>query len=162
MISSLIERIGGRRSARSRAMSFGKWPRGLVTSLCAFAFMLMPGIAATAADLKTVRFGMTPKSFVESAPIIANQQGIFEKNGLKVELLELAGDVAILRAVVGMIPPGQADINPAVNALQTVVATKSAGQWRIVLFQNTPAQFHGRPELTHQLNEELRAVLRGE
>ena len=73
----------------------------------------------------------------------------------------LSADVAILRAVVGMIPPGQADINPAVNALQTVVATKSAGQWRIVLFQNTPAQFHGRPELTQQLSEELRAVLRG-
>jgi len=28
-----------------------------------------------------------------------------------------------------------------------------------VLFQNTPAQFHGRPELVQQLTEELRQLL---
>ncbi|TMB75962.1 MAG: DUF4440 domain-containing protein, partial [Chloroflexi bacterium] len=27
------------------------------------------------------------------------------------------------------------------------------------LFQNTPAQFHGRPELVQQLTEELRQLL---
>lgn len=54
---------------------------------------------AHAADLKSIRFGMTPKSFVESAQIIAVREGIFEKNGLKVELVELSGDVLILRAL---------------------------------------------------------------
>lgn len=68
-------------------------------------------------------------------------------------------DVALLRAVVGMVPQGQSDIEPALNALQTLVATKQDGQWRIALFQNTPAQFHGRPELVQQLTEELQQLL---
>jgi uncharacterized protein (TIGR02246 family) len=68
-------------------------------------------------------------------------------------------DVAVLRAVAGMVPPGQSDIEPAVNAVQTLVAAKHDGQWRIALFQNTPAQFHGKPELVQQLTEELRQLL---
>jgi uncharacterized protein (TIGR02246 family) len=76
------------------------------------------------------------------------------------EVRTLTPEVAILRAVVGMVPPGQTDINPAVNAIQSLVAVKRGGQWRIALFQNTPAQFHGRPEITQQLTEELRQLLR--
>ncbi|MFL5628381.1 MAG: SgcJ/EcaC family oxidoreductase [Ktedonobacteraceae bacterium] len=72
----------------------------------------------------------------------------------------LAPDVATLRAVVGMVPPGQSDLNPAVNAVQTLVAAKRDGKWCVVLFQNTPAQFHGRPELVQQLTEELRQLLK--
>lgn len=71
----------------------------------------------------------------------------------------LGPDVALLRAVVGMRPPGQADLNPAVNALQTLLATRDADTWRITLFQNTPAQFHGRPDLSEALTEELRQLL---
>lgn len=68
--------------------------------------------------------------------------------------------VAILRAVVGMVPPGQSAINPAANAIQTMVAAKDVdGQWRIALFQNTPAQFHGRPEMAQELTEELGGLL---
>jgi uncharacterized protein (TIGR02246 family) len=68
-------------------------------------------------------------------------------------------DVALLRAVAGMVPPGRADVNPDVNAIQSLVATSSGGPWRIVLFQNTPAQFHGRPELAEALTAELRALV---
>lgn len=75
------------------------------------------------------------------------------------EVRLLSPDVAILRAVVGMIPPGQKDLNPAVNAIQSLVAVKQDGDWRITLFQNTPAQFHGRPELAEALTEELRQLL---
>jgi uncharacterized protein (TIGR02246 family) len=71
----------------------------------------------------------------------------------------LAPDVVLLRAVVGMIPPGKRDINPAVNALQTVVAVERDGQWRIALLQSTPAQFHGRPDMAEALSAELRALL---
>lgn len=71
----------------------------------------------------------------------------------------LAPDVALLRAVAGLVPAGQSEIAPALNAVQTLVATRRAGQWRIILFQNTPAQFHGRPELARQLTDELRQVL---
>jgi len=69
-------------------------------------------------------------------------------------------EVAILRAIVGMVPPGKADIEPRVNAHQTVVASKrGGGDWRILLFQNTPAQFHGRPDLVEQMTAELRDLL---
>lgn len=46
-----------------------------------------------------------------------------------------------------------------VNAIQTLVTVKHDGQWRIAVFQNTPAAFHGRPELRDRLTEELRQVL---
>jgi len=77
------------------------------------------------------------------------------------ELRLLSPDVALLRAVAGMVPPGQSDINPAVNAVQSLIATKEQDRWRIALFHNTPAAFHGRPELSEQLTEELRQALRG-
>jgi uncharacterized protein (TIGR02246 family) len=73
----------------------------------------------------------------------------------------LVPEVAVLRAVAGMVPPGQSDINPAVNAIQTLVAVRQQedGRWRIALFQNTPAQFHGRPEASEALTRELRRLL---
>jgi uncharacterized protein (TIGR02246 family) len=76
------------------------------------------------------------------------------------EVRFLAPAVALLRAVAGMVPPGQSDINPAVNAIQTLVAVRHNDKWRIALFQNTPAAFHGRPEASQRLTEELRQVLR--
>ncbi|HKF37887.1 MAG TPA: SgcJ/EcaC family oxidoreductase [Ktedonobacteraceae bacterium] len=72
----------------------------------------------------------------------------------------LSSEVAALRAIVGMVPPGQSDLNPAVNAHQTLVAAKGDGTWRAELFQTTPAQFHGRPDLVQQMTEELRQVLK--
>jgi uncharacterized protein (TIGR02246 family) len=71
----------------------------------------------------------------------------------------LAPEVAMLRAVSGVIPAGRDDLNPALNALQTLIAVKSDGAWRIALYQNTPAQFHGRPDAVQNLTEELRGAL---
>ncbi len=71
----------------------------------------------------------------------------------------LAPEVAHLRAFAGLVPPGQTEINPQLNAIQTVVAIKRDGQWRIASLQNTPAQFHGRPELVQEMTEELRQLL---
>jgi uncharacterized protein (TIGR02246 family) len=71
----------------------------------------------------------------------------------------LSPDVVILRAVVGMALPGQSAIEPTLNARQTLVAARSTDVWRIVLFQTTPAQLHGRPDLARQLTEELQQLL---
>ena len=71
-----------------------------------------------------------------------------------------AGDRPGSISAAGMVPPGGDDLNPAVNTLQTLLAARSRDGWRIVLFQNTPAQFHGRPELTEQHLAELRQVQR--
>jgi uncharacterized protein (TIGR02246 family) len=70
----------------------------------------------------------------------------------------LGSQAVILRAIAGLVPPGQSAINSQTNSHQTVVAQEQDGQWRIVLFQNTPAQFHGRPELVEQMTRELQAV----
>jgi len=71
----------------------------------------------------------------------------------------LGTDVALLRASAGLVPPDKDDIDPALNAIQSMVAVRRGGTWKIALFQNTPAAFHQRPELAKQLTEELRAKL---
>jgi uncharacterized protein (TIGR02246 family) len=76
------------------------------------------------------------------------------------EIRSLAPGVSLLRAVVGMIPPGQTELNPGTNAIQSVVAVGDAARPRIALLHNTPAAFHGRPQLGEQLTEELREVVR--
>jgi len=70
----------------------------------------------------------------------------------------LHAGTAILRAVAGMIPPGRTELEPQLNTWQTLIAAKQAGQWLIVLFQNTPAQFHGRPDLVQRMTDELRQI----
>ncbi|MBT1700274.1 SgcJ/EcaC family oxidoreductase, partial [Fulvivirgaceae bacterium PWU4] len=75
------------------------------------------------------------------------------------EVRFLAADIALLRAVVGMVPPGGNAINPATNAIQSLVALRQNNVWKIALFQNTPAQFHGRPELVESMTKELSALL---
>ena len=72
----------------------------------------------------------------------------------------LSSDIVLLRAIAGMVPPQQSDINPNVNTLHTLLVVRIDEKWRIKLFQNTPAQFHGRPELVKQMTEELRELLK--
>jgi hypothetical protein len=66
----------------------------------------------------------------------------------------------LLRSVAGMIPPGKAEINPDVNAIQTLAAVMDKDQFRIALFQNTPAAFHQRPDLREQMTKELQSLVR--
>jgi uncharacterized protein (TIGR02246 family) len=73
-------------------------------------------------------------------------------------LRELGQHAMILRAIAGLVPPGQTVIKADTNSHQTVVAEDRDGQWRIVLFQNTAAQFHGRPDLVEEMTRELQAV----
>jgi uncharacterized protein (TIGR02246 family) len=75
------------------------------------------------------------------------------------EVRTLADGVAMLRAVAGMVPAAQTRIAPQLNALQTLIAVRHDGMWRIALFHNTPAQFHGRLELAQQLSDELQALV---
>jgi uncharacterized protein (TIGR02246 family) len=74
------------------------------------------------------------------------------------DLRPLGPDTVLLRAVAGMAPDGATTINAAVNAIQSMVARKVSGAWKIALFQNTPAAFHGRPELAQSLTRELQAA----
>lgn len=76
------------------------------------------------------------------------------------EVRQITNEVTILRANSGLVPPGKDDIDPALNAVQSVIAANRGGSWKIVLFQNTPAANHLRPDLAKQLTDELRAVLK--
>ena len=97
--------------------------------------------------------------------ILAHLSGVFEnhKTGKYVSLVRevrvLNSGTAILRAAAGLVPAGQKDINPAINAVQTAVFEKQGDKYRIVLFQNTPAAFHGRPQEAEKLTAELRKEL---
>ena len=68
-------------------------------------------------------------------------------------------EVAVLTAVAGMVPPGQSDIDPDRNTVQTLVAVKRNHEWRVAVYQNTPAQYHGRDEKAKSLTDELRKQL---
>ena len=64
-----------------------------------------------------------------------------------------------MHAVGGTVMAGQSDLDPERNSIQTLVAVKRNGKWRLVAFQNTRATYMGRPEESQKLAEELRAVL---
>jgi uncharacterized protein (TIGR02246 family) len=109
--------------------------------------------------------GFDGSQYSGRAEIESNLQQIFANHVTppyvaKVRRVKFLGaEAAVLRAVAGMVPPGASDLDPKLNAVQSLVAAKLDGKWRIALFQNTPAQFHGRPELIQQLTDELRQLL---
>jgi len=113
-----------------------------------------------------VQIGFDGSKVVGKAEILSHVAPIFENHPTapfitKVKSIRpLGNDAAILHAIAGMIPQGKQDIEPNVNAHQTLVAVKKDDGWQIELFQNTPAQFHGRPELVEQMTEELRQLLK--
>ncbi len=75
------------------------------------------------------------------------------------EVRELGLDTTLLLAAAGMVPRGKGNINPALNALQVLVAQRNDGAWRVAHFQTTPAAFHERPEQSDALSLELRVAL---
>ncbi|MDW0117713.1 SgcJ/EcaC family oxidoreductase [Sporosarcina thermotolerans] len=112
-----------------------------------------------------VQIGFDGSIVVGKDEILSHLIPIFENHPTapfitKVKSIRSLGtDTVILHAIAGMIPPGKSDIEPKVNAHQTLVAVKKDDAWQIELFQNTPAQFHGRPELVEKMTDELRSLL---
>ena len=74
------------------------------------------------------------------------------------EIRLLDAHLTLLRAVVGMVPQGAEALNPAANAVQSVLFVLESGRPKVELLHNTPAAFHGRPHLGEQLTAELEAV----
>jgi hypothetical protein len=65
-----------------------------------------------------------------------------------------------MHVIGGTIMAGQTDIDPERNSVKTLVATKdNKGEWCLVAFQNTRAQYFGRPKEAQTLTEELRRLL---
>lgn len=113
-----------------------------------------------------VQIGFDGSKLVGQEEILSHLKPIFEHHPTapfvtKIKNIRPLGtDAAILHAIAGIIPPGEEDIDPNLNAHQTMVVFKEDNDWRIELFQNTPAQFHGRPELIEQMTDELRELLK--
>lgn len=68
-------------------------------------------------------------------------------------------DVAILQAHVSMAMPHDTTVRSDRHAIQTLVAVRQAGAWKITQFQNTPAKFDGRPDVLAAFTEELQREL---
>ena len=58
----------------------------------------------------------------------------------------LTSDIAVMHAVGGTVMPGQTDLEPERNSVQTLVVVRRNGEWRLSAFQNTRAAYMGRPE----------------
>lgn len=97
--------------------------------------------------------------FAHVQPIFANHPTPPFTSIVK-DMRQLGTGVVRLRAIVGMIPPGKMELDPQLNAHQTLIAVKENDVWCVELFQNTPAQFHGRPDLVEQMTKELRQEIK--
>jgi uncharacterized protein (TIGR02246 family) len=64
-------------------------------------------------------------------------------------------DIAIMIAVGGTVMAGQSDVEPERNSIHTIVAVKYDNHWYFTAFQNSRAQYIGRPEESQALTEEL-------
>lgn len=71
----------------------------------------------------------------------------------------LTPGVAVAHAIGGTVMPGETDIDPERNSVQTLVAVKLDGEWRIAAFHNSRAQFMGRAEKVAEFTAELRRLL---
>ena len=49
----------------------------------------------------------------------------------------LSSDVAVMHAVGGTMMPGKTEPSPERESIQTLVATRQGGEWRLTAFQNT-------------------------
>lgn len=58
-----------------------------------------------------------------------------------------------------MVARNVGDDPPETNAHQTLVAARVGRRWQVVLSQNTPAAFHGRPDLVEAMTQELQREL---
>ena len=72
----------------------------------------------------------------------------------------LRSDITIMIAVGGTVMAGQSDIEPERNSIHTLVAIKRERKWQFTAFQNTRAQYIGRPEKSQELTEELRREMK--
>jgi uncharacterized protein (TIGR02246 family) len=75
------------------------------------------------------------------------------------DMKSVSNDVVMLRAVAGIVPPGAYEIDPSLNAVQTMVAVRAIEGWCIVLYQNTPARLDGRPGAVENMTRELREMI---
>ena len=98
----------------------------------AFAALISATGLAAAQQTLTVAMPTTPPNLVHMPVHIANDLGLFKKNGLNIKVIELAGGVYTFRAVVS----GSADVASASGPFSIVGKAKGAPTKMILT--NTP------------------------
>ena len=73
---------------------------------------------------------------------------------------QVSTDVAIVRAIAGMVNPTTNDLDPKLHAVHRMTAVHRGGAYRVALFQNTPARFDRRPQDVEQMTADLRAAMK--
>jgi uncharacterized protein (TIGR02246 family) len=73
---------------------------------------------------------------------------------------QISTEVAIVRAIAGMPDPKTNELDPKFHAVHRLTAVHRGGAYRVALFQNTPAQLHGRPQEVEQMTADLRASMK--
>lgn len=112
-------------------------------------------------EVQCLCVGFDGSEYASSAEIEASLETIFKDHkvasyiAIVREVREISPETLLLRAVAGMVPPGAHKIKPERNAVQVVIASNKSGSWKIASYQNTPAQYDGRPEMGKALTEEL-------
>jgi uncharacterized protein (TIGR02246 family) len=71
----------------------------------------------------------------------------------------LRPDVALAHAIGGTVMPGQSDLESSRNSVQTLVAVKDNGAWRLASLHNSRAEFISQPEAATAMTAELRQLL---
>ena len=71
----------------------------------------------------------------------------------------LTPDVALAHGISGTVLPGETDVAPDRNSVQTLIAIKRDGEWRLARLHNSRADFMGRPEAVQEMIDQLRQLL---
>jgi NitT/TauT family transport system substrate-binding protein len=111
-----------------RTMTFSR----IAPIAVATALLASPGIASAADQSLTIAMPTTPPNLVHTPVHIANDLGLFKKQGLNIKVIELAGGVYTFRAVVA----GSADVASASGPFSIVGRAKGAPTKMILT--NTP------------------------
>lgn len=71
----------------------------------------------------------------------------------------LTPEIALAHAIGGTIMPDETNLAPDRNSVQSMVAVRRDGAWRLARLHNSRAEFVGRPEAAANMTEELRRLL---
>jgi uncharacterized protein (TIGR02246 family) len=132
----------------------GAWNR---RDAAAFAALFTPDGLAVAFD-GSVMSGRAEIASTLASVFLNERTGTYAATVRGVS--DIAPGVALLRAIVGMVPPDSFDLNLMINATQSVVYVESDGDIKVALLQSTPAAFHGRSEVAVALALELEEIAR--
>jgi uncharacterized protein (TIGR02246 family) len=78
------------------------------------------------------------------------------------DVRKLDETVGIVQAIAGMVPRNGNIIDSSKNTVQTMLAHKVRGKWKVEIFQNTPARLDGRPKAVKAMTKQLQRLVKAQ